>query len=175
MHCLGPIIQSIKAGADVQMLARQIGALKIPHDEIRPYIRFSESGYTRNLIVKEPGFEILVLCWQDGQRSPIHDHGGSCGIDLVYQGVMAEDTFKLTPSGYLRPSESRDLRPGEASVAGADDIHQMSNLQGGGKSLITIHFYIPPLGDMRVFNLHNRSFGRWHPNYTPQFHEGLGI
>ena len=33
--------------------------------------------YTRNLVGYNNSFTLLMLCWDRGQESPIHDHAGS--------------------------------------------------------------------------------------------------
>lgn len=46
-------------------------------DEIQAYCHFSQDFYTRNLILRTDDFELLVLCWEPGQITPIHNHSGS--------------------------------------------------------------------------------------------------
>src|SRR5208283_2753136 len=54
---------------------------------------FNERTYQRNLVHHTANYEILVLCWRSGQRSPIHDHGESaCGVPVV-EGVATETSF----------------------------------------------------------------------------------
>ena len=41
---------------------------------IEPYLFWEPTHYTRNLIYKCPLFELMAICWDVGQVSPIHNH-----------------------------------------------------------------------------------------------------
>src|SRR5687768_7197153 len=48
----------------------------IPWQSAAPYLRLSGNRYTRNLVYRNDCFELLLLCWDAGSRSPIHGHSG---------------------------------------------------------------------------------------------------
>ena len=80
-----------------------------------------------------PAYQALLLCWRNGQRSPIHNHRGSnCGVKVL-RGVATETVFGRAPNGMVVADRSRDLPPGHICASADDDIHQMSNLQAGGR------------------------------------------
>lgn len=141
--------------------------------ELDEYMRFSERGYTRNLVRGGEHYNLLVLCWRNGQRSPIHDHAGSsCGV-RVLRGVATETTFAFAPNGQVKALGSRELQPG--SIAGSEDrdMHQISNLQAGDADLVTLHVYTPPLMWMGTYSLMDRSRGT-EPMFL-EFCEAAGI
>ena len=40
--------------------------------------------YTRNLVAATDDFDLILLCWNPGRQSPIHDHSGShCHMKVV--------------------------------------------------------------------------------------------
>lgn len=41
---------------------------------LAPYLWFSNDHYTRNLVLKTDLFELIAICWEIGQKSPIHNH-----------------------------------------------------------------------------------------------------
>jgi predicted metal-dependent enzyme (double-stranded beta helix superfamily) len=53
-----------------------LARLSLRADEVHPHALFSERRYARNLVYKDPHFEIMIMCWNAGQRSSIHDHAG---------------------------------------------------------------------------------------------------
>ncbi len=73
-------------------LEKLIGLLKelsIAVADVRDFVRFDDDQYQRNLIRTGPAYEALLICWKNGQRSPIHDHRGSiCGV-LVVKGTSS--------------------------------------------------------------------------------------
>jgi cysteine dioxygenase len=137
----------------------ELGQLRISCDDLAGFIRFSNQGYMRNLVRAGPWYHLLVLCWKNGQRSPIHDHAGSsCGM-RVLRGTLTETLFEFTANGHIKAVGSRDLAPG--SVVGSQDfdLHQVSNLQPGTADLVTLHVYSPPLLKMGTYSLTDQVRG----------------
>src|SRR5260370_32044379 len=65
-------------------LAARVSRLPIQCEDVADFIRFSERGYQRNLVKSGPWYNLLVLCWKTGQRSPIHDHkGAGCALRVL--------------------------------------------------------------------------------------------
>jgi cysteine dioxygenase len=127
--------------------------------QLEPHVRFSPKTYARNLVRAGAHYHLLVLCWRNGQCSPIHDHAGSaCGL-RVLRGVMTETRFEFTPEGNVFPVFSRDAPPGTVAATEDSDMHRVSNLQANGADLVTLHVYAPPLLRMHTFSLFDRSRG----------------
>lgn len=153
-------LDGLNGRAPLQELTSRMADLDIDCDEVAEFLHFSERGYTRNLIRAGPWYNALVLCWKNGQRSPIHDHkGSSCGVRVLH-GTLTETLFELTPNGHVKAIFSRDLPPG--SVVGSEDTdtHQVSNLQMGDADLVTLHVYSPPLLWMGTYSLMDRTRGK---------------
>ncbi len=76
-----------------------------------PYALSSPLHYTRNLVDNNDELEMIVLVWQPGQASRIHDHGGSHCFVAVLQGQVFERRFlRLEDDGSLS-SESQHPWP----------------------------------------------------------------
>src|SRR5262245_38098065 len=82
-------------------LAAQVSRLAIRCEDVTDFIRFSERCYQRNLVKAGPCYNLLVLCWKNGQRSPIHDHKGSVCALRVLRGVLTETLFEFAPNGHV--------------------------------------------------------------------------
>jgi predicted metal-dependent enzyme (double-stranded beta helix superfamily) len=63
--------------ANVQAVRRAVQSLEFNEKEWQGYAFFSQENYTRNWIANTPDFSILLLCWEPGQKSPVHDHTSS--------------------------------------------------------------------------------------------------
>lgn len=134
-------------------LVARLEALDISVADVSEFAQFGRETYRRNLMHAGPGYQALILCWRSGQRSPIHDHtGSSCGVKVI-QGAATETYFERTPDGYVYATSSRQLAEGLVCGSQDSDMHQISNLQGPGRDLITLHIYSPPLMHMNVFSL----------------------
>ncbi len=132
-------------------------------DEIADYLNFSDEGYRRTRYYLGPRFEILVMCWRDGQASPIHDHADSFCSMAVAQGCCRAENYQVAdgrlpsevaPEERVKLELIRALDCGEGRVVTLEgqDIHRISNLQGNGADLVTVHFYLPAIPAMRCFD-----------------------
>jgi cysteine dioxygenase len=146
-------LDELPGPASLSALEEVVGSLDVECDELREHIRFSERGYARNLVRAGPCYHLLVLCWKNGQRSPIHDHAGSACCVRVLRGVLTETRFEFAANGHIKAIGSRDLPTGGVCVSQDADMHQVSNLQPPPADLVTLHIYSPPLISMGTYSL----------------------
>jgi cysteine dioxygenase len=140
-------------------LAAHVSQLQLRCEDVADFIRFSERCYQRNLVRSGPWYNVLLLCWKNGQRSPIHDHKGSVCALRVLRGVLTETVFEFTPNGHVKAIGSRDFAPGSVVASQDSDLHQVSNLQPGTDDLVTLHVYAPALEFMGTYSLTDRTRG----------------
>jgi cysteine dioxygenase len=166
-------LDNLAGRAPVKELASRLSRLNIRCEDVADHIRFSDRHYARNLVRAGPWYHVLVLCWQNGQRSPIHDHtGSSCGV-RVLRGTATETSFEFAPSGDVVATGSHQLAPGSVCATQDSDLHQVSNLQAGGADLVTLHVYSPPLKLMGTYSLTDRTRGtEW---MLVEFSDAAGI
>ena len=144
-------------------------------DEVAEYLVYNKAHYVRNLLHNGPNYQALVLCWRNGQRSPIHNHRGSrCGV-RVLQGTATETQFERGANGLVMPIASRLLPEGHTCASVDDDTHQVSNLQAGGADLVTLHVYSPALLTMQVFSLDTPAVRLWEDPVNVVCVDGGGI
>src|SRR6267142_1474242 len=99
------------------VLEEWLARTNITLELVRPFLRFSSDHYVRNLMYAGPSYQALVLCWQSGQRSPIHDHSGSsCGVKVI-RGVATETTFARAANGMIYATGSRHIAAGQTSAS----------------------------------------------------------
>jgi cysteine dioxygenase len=166
-------LEALDGPASLEELKEMLGESGVDIDDARPFLIFRDAGYTRNLVRAGPWFNLLVLCWRNGQRSPIHDHtGSSCGM-LILKGVAAETTFLLAENGHAWPTGTHFHHPGSIAATQDADIHQVSNLQDNGADLVTLHIYSPPLLWMGTYSLMDSERGQ-EPMFL-EFSEAAGI
>lgn len=147
--------------ADLATLQRLLTESRVTLEDLRDYLHFEESCYCRNLVAESPWFNLLVLCWKSGQRSPIHDHAQSVCAFKVLTGVCSETAFRFSPCGQVVPERTKDYLAGEIIASHDSETHQVSNLQAEGTTLVTLHAYSPPMKTMKVFSLTGKSAGEW--------------
>jgi cysteine dioxygenase len=136
---------------DLAVLETLLRRLNIGRAELAPACRFRDGAYARNIIARTPWFELVCLCWQSGQMTPIHDHEGSSCAFRVIEGVGTEIRYEKTPAGLILPVASTRMPPGYVCAAEDADIHQVANAQAPGTDLITLHIYSPPIQTMHAY------------------------
>ncbi len=151
---LGSLIRylgSLKSRADLGVLSKMLGGLRVTRADIEPACVFGVRGYRRNVIASSEWFELLALCWRSGHCTPIHDHRGvSCAFRVV-EGVGTEIRFAPTDSGLICPTASVRMEPGYVCAAQDADIHQVANMQSPGTDLVTLHIYSPRIRKMNTY------------------------
>lgn len=147
-------------------------ALLLRQRDYERYRVFAARKYARNLVARSKFAELLMLCWRSGQRTPIHDHGGSVGVVLVCEGLLTETMYERAPEGHVRPYNTYRWCPGGITGADVPDIHQLLNLQPEKRDLVTLHCYAPPLSVLNTYSPRSARVGRWREGY---FAGGAGI
>lgn len=74
-------------------------SVKLPISVFRGYCSWSDKSYRRNCIVSNEKFELILLCWKQGQVTPIHNHGGEeCWVKVI-DGEFRETIYKTDEVG----------------------------------------------------------------------------
>jgi len=166
------VLKSDRAAMGAAKMRAILERLVVPVEAVQAYARFSDNRYARNLVHKTEQFEIMVMCWNAGQRSSIHDHAGSLGGLKILQGELTESLFDKAPNGMIRSLSSVDYAAGDTRVEETSLIHQISNLQVEDRRAISVHIYVPPLVRMNIYSLEDPSVRNVLPQY---FSFGSGI
>ncbi len=139
------------------------GQLTLDDELVARKIVFARDAYARNLVLRTPEVELLVLCWRPGQQSTIHDHAGSLNAIRVHSGRLTSRLF--APAAAVGPGRgpvalaSEELvAAGELTGLDRDGIHQLANLSG--QDLVTVHLYAPPLPAITVYSTEHASTER---------------
>ncbi|GAB1509543.1 cysteine dioxygenase [Actinophytocola sp. KF-1] len=89
--------------------------------------------------------EVWLICWDIGQDTLLHDHGGSSGAFTVVRGSLFEDFGSVDRPG-LR---TRRHAEGDTVGFGVDYLHNLVNV--GTEPTVSIHAYSPPLRAMNFY------------------------
>lgn len=120
-----------------------------------PAIRFDENHRWYSRVAATTDYEIWLLTWLPGQRTGIHDHGGSAGAFVVAQGTLREDTVDQPWSDGLDGSRVRVSSAlfGAGSVRRFDRHHVHEVVNDGVVPAVSVHAYAPSLGSMSRYRL----------------------
>jgi cysteine dioxygenase len=137
-------------------------------ESLRPWIAFDPVRYSRQRLYRDEGFELLLLSWDHGQSTPVHDHDGQAGWITVLEGSLTVQEYQR----YGGPADLGDLTSYEptppdtvpivpdrrltinggssiAEAAAPETIHRVA--ASGGRAL-SLHLYAGPLRTFLVFD-----------------------
>jgi len=98
-------------------------------------VRFSPHQYMRHPILLWEDWEVMLIAWESGQVTPIHDHTTWC-VFGVLQGSQREEVF----DGDLNPIGYTECIVGDVNgFAPPGDIHRVIN--PGDETAISLHIY----------------------------------
>ncbi|HJW75012.1 MAG TPA: cysteine dioxygenase family protein [Thermoleophilia bacterium] len=139
-------------------------------------IAFRRAAYARNLVCRTPHCELLVLCWEPGQTTVVHDHDDALNYIRVVRGTLTSRLFaRRTPgteggdhprrgTGPLEVACGERLTPGMRTGLDRPQIHQLANTSG--ERLVTVHAYAPPLRDIVAYDVETGECERMALRYT---------
>jgi cysteine dioxygenase len=110
-------------------------------------VRFSPHQYMRHPILLWEDWEVMLIAWESGQITPIHDHRGVMGGMAVLSGALAEERF-TTPGDTPRLADDRVRPEGDLSEIGPTVLHRLAPTTARATSL---HIYRPPLRTMGIW------------------------
>ena len=121
-------------------------------DDWREFALFGPAQYSRNLLGASELFELLLLCWNPGQRSPIHNHEGQRCWMATLEGTIEETHYRPCPDGTgpMQPGARRTFAPGQVAFI-SDDIALHEIAPSNGSPGVSLHLYSKPIRRCRVY------------------------
>lgn len=117
------------------------------------FAHFEADYYARNLVRQSDLFELIVLCWGAGQRSPIHDHQGQRCWMAVLDGEVQESLFKVGAPGrpQLSAGPTRTFKSGSVAFI-VDEMGWHRIEPAGGRPAVTMHLYSKPIRTCSIYD-----------------------
>jgi len=110
--------------------------------------------YTRNAIVLNDKYSLLLLCWSPDCQSRIHDHPCDACILTILEGMLKEERFKLEDMQHTpkpKPVSTKFYLENQTSYM-SDDIglHKICNPRKY-RPAISLHLYYPPFQSCTIW------------------------
>ncbi|HRH69579.1 MAG: cysteine dioxygenase family protein [Flavobacteriales bacterium] len=130
---------------------RILARYAVPGHDLEPYFRWNTRHYTRTCIHRNEDFELLVICYEPGQRTSIHDYDSQMAWIHPVIGEVLEEHYDPVAGDRIELVRETRLRPGnDASITGGSSIHRFTNL--GPERAVTLNLYAKPMRKWRVYN-----------------------
>jgi predicted metal-dependent enzyme (double-stranded beta helix superfamily) len=112
-------------------------------------VRFDPAHYVRHPLLLWEDWEVMVIGWEAGQITPIHDHRGVLGGMAILAGNVVEERFTV-PRDLPELADSRVRPEGDLSETGPTVLHRLIPRSRS----VSLHIYRPPLRTMGIWDPH---------------------
>jgi cysteine dioxygenase len=153
-----------EADFTVPEVARYLAEQRVDPASLERYLYYEPTHYTRNLIHKSALFELLAVCWEAGQASPVHNHQGQNCWMAVPIGRLTVQNYHLLRSddhGFceLRPADRVVMDPGHPSAVDPEEpIHSVLNLPEDAQRATSLHVYSKPYDRCLVYAPERKAY-----------------
>lgn len=124
----------------------------------RPFAIFDKYKYTRNLVHEGNGkFNLMLLCWAEGNQSTIHDHAGAHCFMKVLDGTLKEvqyhwPTDETDPDGAMVESNCSEAKTNDVIyIHDRIGLHRVENTSHSSRA-VSLHLYCPPFSSCSMFD-----------------------
>ena len=125
--------------------------VKIPRAEYERYYSWTDEKYSRNVLARNDDFEVLLICWEKGQSSPIHDFNAQEAWIHPIEGMLREERYKINADDDLLECVSNVLLgDDEFSYMNQVGIHRYSNAHNARS--VTLNIYRKPVTEWHVYD-----------------------
>jgi predicted metal-dependent enzyme (double-stranded beta helix superfamily) len=111
-------------------------------------VRFDPTRYLRHPVLLWEDWEVMVIGWEAGQLTPIHDHRGVLGGMAILSGTLLEERFTV-PRDLPELADSRARAEGDLSETGPTVLHRLIP----SSRAVSLHVYRPPLRTMGIWDV----------------------
>lgn len=135
--------------ADVDKIRAAMEAYTSDPQDWEEFSHWNDHTYTRNLVDEGNGkYNLIVLCWNNGQASSIHDHAGSHCFMKCLDGILAEELYEcpdeVEVGEALKPHKVSELKTdGVCYISDTIGMHRISN-PSHTIPAVSLHLYSPP-------------------------------
>eukprot|EP00049_Salpingoeca_infusionum_P005906 m.98885 g.98885 ORF g.98885 m.98885 type:complete len:255 (+) comp13129_c0_seq2:304-1068(+) len=144
--------------ADIDHIQEILDSYKSDVEDWKRFAHFNQHSYTRNLVDDGNGkYNIMLLCWDVGQASSIHDHAGSHCFMKILNGELTQQLYD-TPDKI--ESAHAPLQLNAESCHSVDDVlyisdkigtHRVANTSHSATA-VSMHIYSPPYSECKCFD-----------------------
>ncbi len=134
-----------------------IDSIHIPVSEFEKYATWNQEHYTRNCITRTTNFELLLLCWQAGQETPVHCHNDQdCWVFLI-DGSIVECQYILSENDIPIITVTETMKElGSYYINDKIGLHSLHN--SNKKRAMSLHIYVNPIEECSYYSKQLKKF-----------------
>ena len=147
-------------------IVRLVKEAQVTAADLMPFADFEHPGtdsYGRRMVYKGANYEIMVMSWNPGDFSAIHDHGYTMWGAVQIFGRAEHATFRWEDE-HMSTLARWVVEEGDVLGVGHSLVHQMGNRDSDPFVSLHVYGHINDLdnitGEARIFDLHNQEVQR---------------
>lgn len=145
------LVAALHAGPGESGYLSVLDRISIPADSFDAFCTWNSKRYTRNCIARSENFELLLICYEPGQSTSIHDYDTEEAWVHPIKGSIIEERFQEAGPKGLRKISSSKLDTGSFSyLHNGRGIHRYINHTDD--RAITLNLYAKPLSKWKVYD-----------------------
>ena len=160
---LSEMLRRLEYGEGYGGYAQLFKSLRIPLSELESSLECGNNHYKRKLLQRTGSYELLLMCWQNEQTSPIHSYAGQQGWIYVAQGSLAIDY-------YLRRDSDDTMERYKTVEIGSGDYGYLNDYIGfhrirhiGNQRAVSLHLHAGPVEEWEVFDPETGTYSHMAP------------
>lgn len=151
-------LDTLEHPLDPRAVAATLRSVRVDERSLARYLTWAPGRYTRNLVARRSGFELIAICWDRDARSLIHDHADSDCAFVLQRGAMVCEDW-LCRTGGEDEGPCTIARLGERPMHGGDvDLRTghltLHRVASHGGPAVSLHVYAQPIDSFFVFDEH---------------------
>ncbi len=151
IRSLAELVRVLEPGSRSAGYTDALLRFSLDPEELAAFCHWNSRHYTRQCIHRTREHELMLICYEEGQRTSIHDYDSQLAWIKPVLGRVLEERFQATADGKLTRHGEKVLGIGDLSYMAAKScIHRHSNA-GAGRA-ITLNLYSRPILRWRVYD-----------------------
>lgn len=140
-------------------------AINLPASEWEKHCVWKKDSYSRNCLSNCDAFELLLMCWEEGQHSAIHSYNFQEGWVKVLQGELTIDTFNIDKDLLsCEKDESMVIKEGEYTYLNDSMGFHRVSASGKGRT-VSLHLHAERVKTWKIFHDCKKEITNYEPEY----------
>lgn len=169
LNTIEAVAKVLHSGIGYEGYPELMNHIQLAESELESFSSWNNEKYTRNALFSSPYAELLLLCWEPGQESPIHTYKHNQGWIKILQGELFMQDVKLDEAsleitaGVFHTAKAGSLVHYDESTG----YHQFVNKSD--ERCISLHLYVERVNTWKIFDKQSGSIGTYEPKCNKYF------
>lgn len=166
---------------ETETVRRLLEEMPVSAESLAPFLTWSQQHYTRNLIDRQPLYELMAVCWEVGQVSSVHNHRDQNCWMAAPIGRLRVENFHLVDQDLnagrcqLEPKNVVEMNISAAcAVDPADPVHRVLNPVEFKERAVSLHVYSRPFDTCVVYSPEQGTCGEIRLHFNTMFGKAAG-